>query len=466
MATVLTVTARFLQPYFHGRGEDGRPEWPPSPLRLFQALVAGAFIRSAGDEAGRRRVVAALEWLERLAPPDIVAPMARAAASHRTYVPDNDADREGKRSEKEIRPMVLEGSDTVYFVFGEALGAEAHMAVIRSAAMSMTHLGWGVDQVVGDATLSETVPAGELWTARLGGGVQLRCTKAGTLTALEGKHQAFLGRLDGELLRPVPPLTVFDVRTYARATDAPTRPVLAYRLLNPETGKPLWLDPPRRARDVAAWLRHAADDVSQGWPFGSNRTVIHGHTDAAGAARADELGNRLSYLAVPSITPVGVQGIARGLIVGTPGLGEQMRWIGDRLAGLEVSWLGVPRVIFEPLDPGDGVLSYYLSESASWSTVTPVVLPGHHDNSPRKAESLLRKAFVQAGVAREAVDSMGLEWRDVAFRPGAAPARSHLAPDKVSGPQVHVRVTFARAMRGPLAVGSGRHRGLGLFARA
>ena len=134
MATVLTVTARFLQPYFHGRGEDGRPEWPPSPLRLFQALVAGAFIRSAGDEAGRRRVVAALEWMERLAPPDIVAPMARAAASHRSYVPDNDADREGKRSEKEIRPMVMEGSDTVYFVFGEALGAEAHMAVIRSAA--------------------------------------------------------------------------------------------------------------------------------------------------------------------------------------------------------------------------------------------------------------------------------------------------------------------------------------------
>ena len=40
MNSFLCITIRFLQPYAHGRGEEGEPEWPPSPLRVLQALVA------------------------------------------------------------------------------------------------------------------------------------------------------------------------------------------------------------------------------------------------------------------------------------------------------------------------------------------------------------------------------------------------------------------------------------------
>jgi hypothetical protein len=47
MASVLCITIRFLDPVpqFHGRGDTGDPEWPPSPLRLFQAMVSAAASR-------------------------------------------------------------------------------------------------------------------------------------------------------------------------------------------------------------------------------------------------------------------------------------------------------------------------------------------------------------------------------------------------------------------------------------
>ena len=39
MQSQLSITITFLDGTYHGREDDGVPEWPPSPLRLFQALV-------------------------------------------------------------------------------------------------------------------------------------------------------------------------------------------------------------------------------------------------------------------------------------------------------------------------------------------------------------------------------------------------------------------------------------------
>jgi len=42
MASYFCLSITFLDPAFHGRRDGGAPEWPPSPLRVFQALVAAA----------------------------------------------------------------------------------------------------------------------------------------------------------------------------------------------------------------------------------------------------------------------------------------------------------------------------------------------------------------------------------------------------------------------------------------
>jgi CRISPR-associated protein Csb2 len=111
------------------------------------------------------------------------------------------------------------------------------------------------------------------------------------------------------------------------------------------------------------------------------------------------------------------------------------------------------------------VLGRYLVPNDRWSTVTPVVLPGRDDHSPAKAEGLLRKAFLHASFEPEVVDAVReLDWRKVGFRAGTDLANRYVTPDKVGGPMFHVRVRFAKPVAGPIAIGSGRYRGMGVFA--
>jgi CRISPR-associated protein Csb2 len=49
------LTFTFVGPYAHGVDGRGDPEWPPSPLRAFQALVAAAARLPAADALGRGR---------------------------------------------------------------------------------------------------------------------------------------------------------------------------------------------------------------------------------------------------------------------------------------------------------------------------------------------------------------------------------------------------------------------------
>ena len=68
-------------------------------------------------------------------------------------------------------------------------------------------------------------------------------------------------------------------------------------------------------------------------------------------------------------------------------------------------------------------------------------------------------------VLPEVIDGITeLSWRGIGFRAGLEPATRYELPDRVNGPRYHVRVRFAHPVRGPLAVGAGRYRGLGVFA--
>ena len=119
------LSIRLLDGAFHGRGGGGEPEWPPSPLRAFQALVNAAARRWRADQF-EDYARPALEWLEGLGPPVVVAPPGRAAARpYRLYVPNNAgdlmvakwargdarADMSEHRTEKDVRPTRFAGPD-------------------------------------------------------------------------------------------------------------------------------------------------------------------------------------------------------------------------------------------------------------------------------------------------------------------------------------------------------------------
>src|SRR4051794_8523022 len=113
----LLLHINLLQPLWHGSGD-----WPLSPFRLFQAMVAGAFGGrwAAEDKNAQEQRSDAFRWLELQQPTHISAPPRSQCRPIRSYVPNNDLDSVGGdprrveeiRSEKVIVPFRLEVSPT------------------------------------------------------------------------------------------------------------------------------------------------------------------------------------------------------------------------------------------------------------------------------------------------------------------------------------------------------------------
>lgn len=511
MPTSFCITVRFLQPYSHGRNDSGEPEWPPSPLRLFQALVNAAAARW-NQRMRLEYAVPALEWLEQQPTPTVVTPLGEPnTGNYFLYVHDNTADllvpawKRGemtkvvKRTDKVVRPLYLTG-DAVHYLYplADPAGFARHKETLIAAARSITHLGWGVDMVAGNAADMTEAEVDELPGERWrptpdGSGTQLRVPRSGTLAALMAKHEAFLNRLGNDGFRPVPPLTAFDAVGYRRDTEPAQRPWVAFSILKPDASGFRSFDTARRCRDVAAWVRHATATVCEGWPFGDTARFVHGHDETGNQLRGDQADERFMYLPLPSIERRGDRGehvgsIRRVLIAAPPGFREQVNWIRRRLPGQELVWDGNPVGLLNLLPTSDWVLRQYTQEGRVWSTVTPVLLPGHDEATPaivarrmqaapdevsrrrvrERAEertlNLLRRALLQAGLPSGLVEAAQLEWRSVGYRPGVEQTSRFAPLPPIRMPSYHVRVRWPVPVAGPLAVGCGRYRGYGLFA--
>lgn len=518
MRNILCFTIRFLDPVpqFHGRGDDGDPEWPPSPLRFFQSLVCAAAQRWRGEQF-RDHVEPALLLLQHAQPTIVTPQVAPGSFGYRMYVPNNSGDlmtaawargdtdttMAKYRVEKDVRPLNLQG-DSVRFLFTLSGGTCPHFEVLQAAARSITHLGWGIDMVAGDAaTLTESqvvdllnelrkTSQPEVWRATSDqSGTSLRVPTKGTLAALLEKHQAFLGRLQDGGFKPVPPLSAFRVANYRRATDPVQQAFAAFTILKPDASGMRSFDPLRRTREVAGMVRHAVAKAAsdQGWTDERINVFVHGKSiDGARPSSGATSPDRFQYLPLPTINPLRVDSIRRVLIAVPSHCGNEIAWIRRALSGAELIRDDGDAAGLLTLLPGsDNVLKQYVATSPTWSTVTPVILPGYDDPDhlrrklkasidsetqkhylqklDARIDGLLRKAFLQAGYTQELVSQLQLQWRDVGFRAGVEPASRYLPPENLNkSPRYHVKVQFPSAVRGPVAIGGGRFRGFGLMA--
>lgn len=493
MAQRLRITVRFLQPFYHGRGDAGRPEWPPSPLRLFQALVAAVAAR-CNERAALDRGVETLRWLEKLPAPEIIAPNGKPSRTgYRSYVPDNVGDLVAKswvrggaaeiadiRVEKDVRPVHLDG-EAVHFVYSIHDDEKSHVVFLREAALSLTHLGWGMDMVVGQAELISEHNAdqrdGNRWlpvSSRQG--TALRAPREGTLAELMSKHTAFLNRLvrdehGNESFKPIPPLSAYRTVTYRRATHPEPRRWAAFSLLKPDASARRAFDTARRARDVAGMVRHAIAEVAkqQGWSDNEINVFVHGKTpDGSGPAKGRHSPDRFMYLPLPTINQAlkRVEAIRRVMVAAPAQCEQRVTWLGRALAGAELpDERNQPAALLTILPGSDWVLRQYYEPATTWSTVTPVILPVHDGYDPESAGKWLHVALEQAGFARELIGPSQVEWRRVGFRTGVDLASRYRLPKNLDNkPRYHVRIRFPHAVAGPVAVGSGRFRGFGLFA--
>jgi CRISPR-associated protein Csb2 len=511
MSNHLVFSIHFLQPRSHGRGDNGDPEWPPSPMRLMQALVAAA----AGhwNERQQLRFAApALEWLERLPPPTIVAPNGiPATVRAQFYVPDNttellvpawkkgEVDKLPKRTEKVVRPVYLLGED-LHYLFPLPDGHCEYFEVLRTAARSITHLGWGIDMAVGDATIKSaaevTTLQGIRWSPSPVGEVSLRVPRQGSLSDLMRRHTDFLGRVSPDGFRPVPPLRAFDIVQYRSQNSLLQRPYRFFELRNPDGTRFRYSH--RRLVHIAGMVRHLAIEAMRtaGPPRGVGddwiETYVAGHkSDGATEHR------QLSYIPLPSVGhPYADPGIRRVMIVAPVGDEALLDHVARRLNGQQLKPVkgneinGEPPLLVPLPRTGDGVTKRFTDAAHTWYSFTPVILPGHDDHKPDKTRKLIIKALLQSGIDQPCE----FEWSPFSRFPKSFGAHKYvhdedsgegkrrigyIRPDHLlDQTAVHLVLRFGRreepdnpespwiphSVPGPITIGAGRHCGFGLMA--
>lgn len=470
MIRYLCISATFLDPSFHGKDDEG-PEWPPSPMRLFQALLAGARTGCRGNEWSVTKAEA-FRWLEKQEPPVIVCPHVHASSGHTFFVPDNISDkvldRGGRLISKTARPCHMRDGDTVHYLWpihDGTLLIDQQAEGLGEEARHLLALGWGVDQVVGDGRIltadeAAGLPGGrwQPWNGHRPGAPTWRVPIEGTLADLERVHQLFLKRMEAKQY-------LHHVRKFAGICYLPhnTLPPRSYAAFELPEGVAFRQE---SAAKVAAMLRsltsrHAKTDTH---PFlGGTEAYVAGH-----AGKQEQTPPRFSYLPLPTIGHSHADGMLRRLLVAEPfgGDGTHARWAQSRLLnGVLTDQDGNERGVLMDLwrPTSTRIVARYISDARTWSTVTPVILPGHDDGKHAKAEKLFLAALRQAGLPVEAVSELAM--RKAPFWPGSQHPRQYFVPDYLRGsPGWHVRLALREQISGPLAIGAGRHLGLGLFA--
>jgi CRISPR-associated protein Csb2 len=469
-------------------------EWPPHPDRLFQALLA-AWGRNEPPLEDERR---ALEWLEGLDMDTLLlsAPLAHPRQVATVFVPPNDARTTGVVGDKapkairaavqvvpELRtnrqprsfPAVTPAAEppVVRYVWSRAVNLDQHHDALARLVSEVTYLGHS-HSLVRVALIEadqQSLSTDQSWIDQRG--AALRLPFKGRLRDLENRYQR--SSENGAVIRPAPSLVTRGFRLPSTALPEPTLFDADNVTVLADVGGfvpdlvafPLVA---KRMRDV--FLKTASDNGL------SIPTLLSGH-DTEGRV------TREPHVAIVPLADVGwnySQGRLMGLALVWPrAIADADRRValrvivaflsgGDRTFGLlhfgrQGSWsLGL-----EPESTRASLrFARYVRASRRWGTVLPAALDRHPKDKPgEELASIITNACVNIGLPKTAVDGLDIEvYKHATIRgaPSAIEIRSALPQDSSyrAKPLVHLVLNFPKPVRGPLILGAGRFRGLGL----
>ncbi len=232
-------------------------------------------------------------------------------------------------------------------------------------------------------------------------------------------------------------------------------------------------------------MRHAARLAAEAGRRDTEwiKTYVLGHGDGPnGQAKGPAGRDRFAYIPLPTVEERGKGGGAKSNVIGGirrvlvaepgGGSGRQVEWARRALSGHDLIDERTAEAVglLSVIPDSDGRLRHYVGTSDTWSTVTPVVLPGFDDKDGEKAEALLRKGIKQSGFPDRLAESAELDWRAAAYWPGVGHAHRFVVPAYLqSFPRYHVRIQWRDkrggpvGIRGPVCIGAGRYCGLGLL---
>lgn len=484
-------------------GRDADAEWPPHPDRVFQALVA------AWGDGRDSSEQAALEWLEKLHKPCILASDYDRRAVATVYVPPNDYEVKGKvgsplpknasevslpvipelRKKRRPRrfPAVIPHDPFVHIIWKDATAPNDVLIALKGLATRVAYIGHSHSMVrvcVSDQFSPHSNddraryrPIGEDQSGS--GSRAIRVPYEGRLDRLKtdyedgrrpGGYATISYTTDGEAKKRLRPSNAF---------SAEPRDWIVFQDdggLCPEVTAF-----PHVAKAVRNCLMRACSDPAP--------PLVSGHDSDGKPTRDPHLGiiplcdighrhasGRLMGFAIvfPSEESLRdrkeqVEAVRRGVAKFAQDM--ESRSNGNRkdlLLGKNGRWriARVRELDKISLDP-----ERYLGEAERWATVTPILLDRHpKTREGQDAESIVRAACRNVGLP-EPVAVMLSKYSAVAgappaWPPGGAPNWTDWSfPEgskRRARPLRHATITFGEPVEGPVVLGAGRFRGLGL----
>ena len=458
----LRVTVDWLEGLYHG------VEWPPSPWRVYQALVAG----SAMERRRAPELEAALRHLETLSPPVVTAPRAAVLRAVRASVPDNDGDRvlalhaKGKPVAARTKAAKLASfrtrrarrfAGTVTYEWEALAETAGHFQALGAIARSVSAVGQGIDLALARAELLEAPsrPRGVRYTPSPDGRLALSVPWRGGFDALEARYRRERTRIDPGRVATRIELSPRS-QGYRCELELPRVRWAAFTLRTPADGR-LVVDGARTV-EVAAMVRHAIGCAAQSAGLGKGAiSELMGHGGDG----------RISVQPLPNVGYQHADGRIRRVLLVAPECVDEDVWrsVVSRLPGaaLVAQASGEAVGMLAPIAEPDPMLGRYRGEGRCWTSATPVVLPGYDSVRGRaRPERSVRRLLRHAGVAESLVERATFS-RGPWLR-GSAHPLSYRRPGHLSRyPCVHLTVELAVPVRGPLALGAGVGYGLGLL---
>ena len=489
MAQSLLIAIRFPDGRYHGQddGFNGAEGWPPSPGRLFQALVAAA-ARGANLPP---EDVRALKWLEGLHPPTIAAPAVRRGRAVKLFVPNNDLDSVGGdparvseiRVGKQWRPCFFNPDEPLLYVWDFESGLE-EAERICAIAERVYQLGRGIDMAwacgrVLDPNEAETrLESHPGAVCRSTGAGETSTPRPGTLDSLVERYRRKRSRLKtigaGRKSRQLftqPPKASFGRTGY----DAPPRR-LHFELRREEGGFA-----PRPLGSVALFITGLRDGAAARLQesLSDNSALFERLIIGRGTGPAD-LAQRIRLIPIPSIGAPHTDPSIRRVVVEVPSdcpiRVDDLKWA---FAGLR------------PCDPRTGevwpgtlvstddsqMANRFVRPARGFRSMTPVALSGvprrRTDGASDKktAADRVREERRAAGAVVQALRHAGIRARpsDVSVQREPFHRRGVRADLFADGSRFskdalwHVELRFQEVLSGPLVIGDGRYCGLGLM---
>lgn len=503
MPRVLVIHVRLHDDRYHGAGE-----YPPSPGRLFQALVAGAGLSGPIMDDDRK----ALEWLEIQNAPIIGAPRELGTGQRMMlYMPNNDLNKVGgdprriadiRGAKKFLRPRLIQRDIPFLYAwsFEKDKDSNQYARTIGALAEGLYQLGrsldmawaWGEVLNVGELERRLEVYLGDIYRpSQHVGGIQMKCPKRGSLKSLQERYAANAQRFTAvgrstDLRKPPEPLF-----TRVAYNSPATRYVYEIRARsNLESFAPWPLEEVvklvtslrdgavERLRQALPQLSYAVDRMLVGRkPDGSNQ----GPTTA-----------RIRIVPLPSIGHYHADRQIRRVLIEVPTScplsAKDVRWAFSGLGLIDRNTGEVwDAVLVTDDDKGETeMLGHYGIDNGHrvqdgsqgyerWRSITPVVLPfsaARKHGADKDARDRRLTEQQAATAVFQALRHAGIQAPVKTIQLQREPFETHgkRAEDFASGTRFaekrlwHVEITFVRAVQGPLIIGDGRFLGLGLMA--